>query len=120
MALETKKKQPVSIVILSALYIVLGVLGTIAHYIQFWMQRSTMNANEALWITVLGVAAALAGVFMLQGRNWARWLALAWMAAHVVISVFHTKQELIIHSVLFLVIGYLLLRRPAQVYFNPA
>lgn len=120
MAVETKKKEPLSIVILSALYIVLGFFGTIAHYVQFWMQRSTMNANEALWITVLGVAAVVAGVFMLQARNWARWLALAWMAAHVVISVFHSKQELIIHCVLLVVIGYLLLRRTAQVFFNPA
>ena len=45
--------------------------------------------NEFVGITVIGVAAVVAGVFMLRGRNWARWLALAWMASHVAISVFH-------------------------------
>ncbi len=60
------------------------------------------------------------GRYSCCGRNWARWLALAWMAAHVVISVFHSKQELIIHCVLLVLIGYLFFRRTAQEYFNPA
>ena len=33
--------------------------------------------------------AIVCGVFLLRGHNWARWLALAWIAFHVVLSAFH-------------------------------
>jgi hypothetical protein len=74
--------------------------------------------NEVVWITALGAAAIVAGVFMLRGRDWARWLALAWIAAHVVISAFHLMQGLLIHSILFVLFAYLLLRREAREYFS--
>ena len=41
----------------------------------------------------------LAGIFMLRGHNWARWLAVAWMAFHVAIS-FPEISKLAIHSLL--------------------
>jgi len=59
-------------------------------------------------------------VFMLRGQNWARWLALLWMATHVVISAFHPMRELVIHSVVFVLIAYLLFRREAREYFSAA
>ena len=49
--------------------------------------------NEFVWISVLGAAAVVAGIFMLKGRSWARWLALVWIASHVVISAFHPLHE---------------------------
>ena len=64
--------------------------------------------------TRLGLAAIVAGVFLLRGRNWARWLAAAWMAAHVAISAFHSRQELIAHSILLVLIVYLQFRRDAR------
>jgi hypothetical protein len=57
---------------------------------------------------------------MLRGRNWARWLALAWMAAHVAISVFHRMPELIIHCAMLILIGVVLFRRAARQYFGAA
>jgi hypothetical protein len=74
--------------------------------------------NEVVWITVLGAAAVVAGVFMLRGQNWARWLALLWMATHVVISAIHLMQGLLIHSLLLLLIAYFLFRREARKYFR--
>ena len=74
--------------------------------------------NEVVWITVLGAAAVVAGLFMLEGRNWARLLALLWMLTHVVISAFHLMHGLVIHSVVFVLIAYLLFRREAQEYFR--
>jgi hypothetical protein len=117
-ASDQAKKRPISITILSWLYIVVGVLSTAEHFVEFRAQRPVLN--EVVWITVLGAAAIVAGVFMLRGRNWARWLALAWMAAHVVISTLHLIHGLLIHSVVFLLIAYLLFRREAREYFSAA
>jgi len=113
---DQAKKRPISITILSWIYIVVGALSTAAHFAEFRVQRPMLN--EVVWITVLGAAAIVAGVFMLRGQNWARWLALLWMATHVVISAFHPMRELVIHSVLFVLIAYLLFRREAREYFN--
>ena len=32
--------------------------------------------------------AMVSGAFMLRGHNWARWLALAWIIFHVILSIF--------------------------------
>jgi hypothetical protein len=116
--MDQAKKRPISITILSWLYIVVGALSTAAHYAEFWTHRPVLN--EVVWITVLGAAAIVAGVFMLRGKNWARLLALLWMATHVVISALHLMHGLLIHSVLLLLIAYLLFRREAREYFRAA
>lgn len=116
MANDRTKKRPISITILAWLYIVVGALSTAAHYADFRVHKPMLN--EVVWITVLGAAAIVAGVFMLEGRNWARWLALAWMAAHVVISAFHLMRGLIIHTALLLLIGAILFGREAREYFR--
>jgi hypothetical protein len=113
---QADRKCPISVMIVSALYIAVGVLGTGAHIVQSMMQKPAIS--ETFWTIAFEVTAVVAGVYMVRGRNWARWLALAWMAAHVAISIFHSRQELIIHSVLLVVIGYLLLRPAAREYFS--
>lgn len=117
MTTDKRSKCPISIAILGWLYIAVGVLTTAAHYEEFRTQKPMLN--EVVWITVLGLAAVVSGAFMLSGRSWARWLALAWMAAHVAISAIHPHYDLIVHSVLLVLIGYLLLRREAQAFFSP-
>jgi len=57
-------------------------------------------------------------VYMLLGRNWARWLGLAWIAFHVIISAFHSAQELVIHGLLLALFAYFLLRPSASAYFR--
>ena len=98
MAEVQTKKRPITITILSWLYIAVGVLSTAAHYANFRSHKPLVN--EFVWITALGAAAVLAGAFMLRGQSWARWLALAWIAAHVVISALHLMHGLLIHSAL--------------------
>jgi hypothetical protein len=112
------RKCPTSITILGWLYILVGVLGTAAHYEDFRMHKPIVN--EFVGITVLGAAAVVAGIFMLRGRSWARWLALVWIASHVVISAFHPLHELIIHCALLVLFSYLLFRRAAREYFSAA
>ncbi|MGO9324234.1 MAG: hypothetical protein ACLP07_06695 [Terracidiphilus sp.] len=109
-------KRPITITILSWLYIAIGVLSTAAHYANFSSHKPMVN--EFVWITALGAAAILAGAFMLHGQNWARWLGLVWMATHVVISALHLMHGFLIHSVLLVLIAYFLFRREAREYFS--
>jgi hypothetical protein len=52
---DQAKKRPISITILSWLYIVVGALTTVAHFVEFRVQRPALN--KVVWITVLGAAA---------------------------------------------------------------
>jgi hypothetical protein len=54
----------------------------------------------------------------LRGANWARWVAILWLAYHVVLSAFHSWSEAGVHAVLLAVISYVLLRRDAAEYFS--
>jgi len=115
MTLEMKKR-PLTVTILGVLYIAVGVVGTASHFIEFKTHLPTHS--ELISIGLLGVLAVLAGGFMLRARNWARWLALAWMAFHVAISVYHPLRELAVHSLLLVLFAYLLFRPEAGAYFR--
>lgn len=69
-----------------------------------------------MWIELTELLAILAGAFMLLDHNWARWLALAWMAFHVAIS-FPVLRQMAVHSIIFGVIAWLLFRPDVGRYF---
>ena len=73
--------------------------------------------QNAAWIELVRLLAILCGAFMLRGRNWARWLALAWMALHVAIS-FPARNQVAFHLVFLVVIAWLLFRPEAMQYFR--
>lgn len=73
---------------------------------------------EFAMICTTRLLAAVAGVFMLRGQNWARWLALAWIGFHVIVSSLHTPMELLVHVALFAVMAYFLFRPRAAAYFR--
>ncbi|MGA9062490.1 MAG: hypothetical protein WB341_12575 [Terracidiphilus sp.] len=111
MATKNLNKRPIAITFLAWLYITIGVVGIAVHAELFKVQPPELSELGLL------AAAVVAGIFMLRGKNWARWLALAWMAFHVGVSAFHPWRELIAHSVLLVMIAYLLLQRDARNYF---
>lgn len=78
---------------------------------------ATHHAEGAL-IEVTELLAIVSGLFMLLGRNWARWLALAWMAFHLAIS-FPIVRQVISHSIILGLIAWLLFRQDARRYFQP-
>jgi hypothetical protein len=69
-------------------------------------------------ILFLTVSAIVAGVFLLRGAPWARWLALAWVAFHVVVSALNSVSAALPHVVLLLVIAYVLLGPPTSQYYQ--
>ena len=112
------KNRPLPVTIIACIYIAAGVVGLIYHLPDFRTQH--VFQYDVIGIALLRLLAILAGAFMLRGHNWARWLALAWMASHVIVSAFHTLPEFAIHCLFCAVIAWLLFRPDAARYFrNP-
>ena len=109
-------KRPLPVTIIAWLYVVAGVVGLAYHATEFKVARPF--EGDVLWVCFVRLLAIVAGAFMLRGRNWARWLSIAWMAWHVVLSTFHPLSELIMHSVLLVMFGFFLFRPGASAYFR--
>lgn len=92
------------VIVIAVLYIVVGVGGFVSHLPNHWQR-------EDILIEATELVAIICGVFLLFGKNWARWLALAWMALHVVIS-FPVITQVAIHLCFLIVIAWVLFRSP--------
>ena len=110
-------KRPLSVTILACIYIAVGSIG-FAYHLHPILARHAFYRDDLL-IELTEVAAIVSGVFILRGGNWARWLALVWIAFHVVISFFDSLQKVAVHALFFVVIGYFLFRPEARAYFRP-
>jgi len=110
------RARPLAVTIFGWLYVVVGVAGFVTHSRELLAHPAQ---SDSLWAIGVSLAAILAGAFVLRGRNWARWLAVAWMAFHVVISIFHAPIELIVHLVFLAATVWALFGRHAAGYFHP-
>ena len=112
------KKRPLSVTIISWLFVAAGVVGLAYHLTEF----KTLHPfqSDVVWVALLRLMAIVCGTFMLRGNNWARWLSVAWLAYHVILSGFHSPQELILHSMLFAILACFLFRPEATAYFLAA
>jgi hypothetical protein len=109
-------KRPLSVTIIGWIFIAAGIVGFAHHVTEF----KTPFEYELVWVCLLRLLAILGGVFVLRGSNWARWLLLVWIAYHVILSAFHPLSELVVHGLLFVIIGYLMFRPQASAYFRSA
>ena len=73
----TPTRPPLAILVVAAAYLAVGIIGFVAHF-----HDLLATPSEGVWIELTEMLAAVAGVFLLLGRNWARWLAVAWIAFH--------------------------------------
>lgn len=104
--------------LVAMLFVAAGVVGVAYHATEINLRGPF--EYEVVWALLVRCLAVIAGVFMFRGANWARWLALAWMAYHVVLSAFHSGSEAAMHLVLLAVIAFVLLRPQASAYFQGA
>ncbi len=106
-------RRPIAVLLVSCLYVAVGAIGFVVNF-----PKLTALQPESVWIELTELTALIAGGFMLRGRNWARWLALLWMAFHVAIS-FPAVRLVVTHSIIFVLIAWLLFRPDSQRYFVP-
>lgn len=109
-------KRPLSVVVIGWLYIVTGAIGFASHVADLKLHRPV--SSDVIWIALVSLLAVVAGVYMLRGRNWARWLAIAWIGFHVVVGALNSWFAFAIHSLLFAAFAYLLFRQDATRYFQ--
>ena len=100
------KKCPIAVTVIAVLLALTGAAGLIGDLLH--LKSIAAEHYETIWIAVIHALAIVSGAFMLVGRNWARWLALAWMAFHVAISFGHPLQQLLIHAALLLLFIWIL------------
>jgi hypothetical protein len=112
----TLNMRPLSVTILAWVYIVVGTIGFVSHFAGIHARNAFRY--DGVSIEIVEVLAIVSGAFMLGGRNWARWLAIAWMAFHVVLSAFGAFRELAIHALFCAAIAWLLFRPAARRYFR--
>jgi hypothetical protein len=118
------KKRPLSITIIGWISILIGAGGLIHHgwealeAVRHSDAKNPAGLDEWVMILVVQLLALVGGVFLLRGRNFARWLLVAWMGFHVGISAMHSIHEMLVHSVFFIVLVYFLFAPKACAYFR--
>jgi len=111
-------KRPVSVTIIACLYLLVGAFGFAYHLTEFKAQHPFQY--DIVWTELTESLAILCGAFMLRGHNWARWLAVAWMAFHVILSAFHSWFGVVVHALLCAAFAYFLFRVQATQFFRAA
>lgn len=107
------------IALVAAIFVVTGAVGLLA---DLWPLVTPARAQQVAKLRADGLAdllpawglhllAIAGGIALWSGRRWAKWLLAVWMAAHVVISLFHSIGETLVHCAIFGVISYLLFAR---------
>ena len=109
-------RRPIAVTILGCVLIATGVASLAFHATDF--KPSHALPSELVWILLVRIIAIVAGVFLLRGSNWARWLALAWIAFHVAISFLDSWQKVALHGLILALFAYVLFRPEASAYFR--
>jgi len=112
------KKRPLPVVITAFIFIIAGFVG-IAYHANEYFEPSSMS-YELVWVLFIRVLAIICGLLLLRRVKWARWLAITWLAYHVVLSLFHSASETITHFALLAIVSFLLFMPNSSAYFRGA
>jgi hypothetical protein len=115
--LQVQNKRPLPVTIVSCLYAATGVIGLAFHLAQFKPQQPFQS--DIIWISLVSLIAIVCSVAMFRGSNWGRWLAMAWIGFHVILSFFHSWRQVAVHALFFLLFAYALFRPEASAFFQP-
>lgn len=107
--------RPLPVTLIGYLFITAGAIGIVYHAPELMVINTQPQVALVFLVRVLAI---LGGVFTLRGVNWARWLLLAWITYHVILSFFHSTSELIMHAVLMILVALALFHRNANAYFR--
>lgn len=107
------KKRPIPVIIVSTLFILVGCVGFAYH-----VKELSGKPHETIWVLLVEILAVSCGILLLFKINWARWLAIAWLLYHVIISALNSTSEMIAHIVYLVIISVLLFLPASSAYFK--
>lgn len=110
------RARPLPVALVAWLFIAAGIVGGAYHASE--LDPKEPFGNDALWVLLIRLLAIVAGAFMLRGAAWARWLTLAWLAYHVVLSALHSVSETVTHLVVLAVVALVLFRPASTAFFR--
>jgi hypothetical protein len=113
---SARPPRPASVTVVGWLFVLSGLVGAAYHATE--LRTGSRFDPEAVWIIAVRLLAVLSGIHILRGASWAAWLAIAWLAYHVILSALHSLSETVTHMVLLAAVAYALLRPPAAAYFS--
>lgn len=105
-------KRPFEVTFLGWLFITVGIFSTTYHLLRGSLDRWVIP------IVLVGVIAVVAGILLLRGVGWSRWVLLAWLAFHVVAIALESLSGALSHLLLLVVVGYFLLGPRTSGYFQ--
>jgi hypothetical protein len=106
-------QRPIPVTIIACLYLAVGTVAFVYHFRELLsLQRDSFGMELTEFLAIVS------GAFMLRGHNWARWLALAWIAFHVILSILDSDHGLVVHGLLCAVIAWILFRPESSRYFR--
>jgi len=111
--------RPKSIAVVAWLFIAVGAVGSVTGFVRFfqsvpaegWSALDTHDVLDFVYASTSLLAALVAGAFLLRRHAWTRWLLVAWMAFHIVLSAMHSTSQLLVHVVLFAPVTWILFLR---------
>ena len=110
------KKYPLPVLIVAVALMIAGIVGFFYHLKEF------ADPDQKLYVTLLvellRIIAFASGLLLLRASNMGRWLSIAWVLLHVVISAFNSVNEMIMHIVVLLIVCILLFLPVSSRYFN--
>ena len=107
--------RPLSVTLVALILAASGVVGLAYHSGE--LSSNTPVISEEYGVLLLRLVAIVTGVFLFRGANWARWLALAWIGFHVIISVPDVGKTLA-HVVIFAIFATVLFSRNSTTWFR--
>lgn len=116
-------RRPLPVTVLGWLFVCFGVISSLAAVLAMMgiagaEGSAQARMSEFLPMVVVQAVAAVGGALVLRANRFGRWLLVAWMAYHVVLSGFHEPIALIVHGAMLAAIVYLLFRSDASAYFR--
>jgi hypothetical protein len=114
------RARPISIAIVGWLFVAVGLVGLAGGTMMLLDETGEGFDAHLAWATASQLASIVGGAFLLSGRNWARWLLVAWMAFHIVLSATHDVPKLLVRCAIFAPILYVLFRPATAGFFARA
>ena len=110
------RKPPLAVFTTGCLFVLAGLIGVAYHGYEL-TEAAVWDARLAGMLLVRGLA-IVGGIFLLRGANWARWLLIAWMGFHTVLSLFHSIGQAAMHLVILALVAFLLFRPSSSRFFH--